>query len=157
AAELDRQTLAEWCGENVRTPIARELIGLAGRTVWGAGPEELSMLHALFYVSAAGSFDRLIDTEGGAQQDRLDGGAAGLALGPAASLGERLRLDGPVRRIEQRDGAVRVVADGFAVDARRAIVAVPPVLAARIEFGPPLPEQRRRLAEQMKPGRLNKC
>jgi monoamine oxidase len=157
AATLDDQTLAEWCAENVRTPIARELIGLAGRTVWGAGPEQLSMLHVLFYVSAAGSFDKLIDTEGGAQQDRLEGGAQALALGLAASLGESLRLGAPVRRIEQRDDAVTVVADGFAVEVQRAIVAVPPALAARIEFEPALPEQRLRLAEQMKPGKLTKC
>ena len=38
AEDLDRQTLAEWIEENVRTPIARDLIGLAGRTIWGAGP-----------------------------------------------------------------------------------------------------------------------
>jgi monoamine oxidase len=157
AAELDRQTLAGWCEANVRTPVARELIGLAGRTVWGTGPEELSMLHVLFYVSAAGSFDKLIDTEGGAQQDRLEGGAQTLALGLAASLGERLRLGAAVRRIEQNGEAVRIFAAGAEVEARRAIVAVPPKLAARIEFAPALPEQRRRLAEQLRPGALNKC
>jgi hypothetical protein len=37
----------------------------------------------------------LIDTEGGAQQDRLDGGAQLLPLG----LGERVRLGTPVRRV----------------------------------------------------------
>jgi monoamine oxidase len=157
AAELDGQTFAEWCEENVRTEIARELIGLAGRTVWGTGPEELSMLHVLFYVSAAGSFDKLIDTEGGAQQDRLEGGAQALALGLAASLGERVRPGAPVRRIEQRGEGIRVLADGVEVEAPRTIVAVPPAVAARIEFDPVLPEQRQRLAEQLRPGRLNKC
>jgi monoamine oxidase len=157
AGELDSQTLADWCAANVRTPIARELIGLAGRTVWGTGPEELSMLHVLFYVSAAGSFDKLIDTEGGAQQDRLEGGAQELALGLAASLGERVRLGVTVRRIEQGDGAVKVLADGVEVEARQAIVAVPPAIAAGIEFEPTLPEPRGRLAELLRPGALNKC
>ncbi|HEU4735743.1 MAG TPA: flavin monoamine oxidase family protein [Solirubrobacterales bacterium] len=157
AAELDGQTLSEWCAANVRTPIARELIGLAGRTIWGAGPEELSMLHVLFYVSAAGSFDKLIDTEGGAQQDRLEGGAQALARGLAASLGERVRLGAAVRRIEQRDDRLRIGADGLEVEAGAAIVAVPPAIAARIEFDPALPRTRRRLAERMRPGRLNKC
>jgi monoamine oxidase len=157
AAELDSQTLAEWCEANVRTEIARELIGLAGRTVWGTGPEELSMLHVLFYVSSAGGFDKLIDTEGGAQQDRLEGGAQALALELANSLGERLLLGAPVRRIEQDGEAVRVLADGVEVEARRTIVAVPPVIAARIEFDPALSEQRRRLAERFQPGVLNKC
>ncbi len=157
AAELDGQTLADWCAANVRTPIARELIGLAGRTIWGAGPEQLSMLHVLFYVSAAGGFDKLIDTEGGAQQDRLQGGAQGLALGLAASLGEHLRLAAPVRRIEQRGESVRVIADGLEVEAGAAIVATPPAIAARIEFDPVLPKLRSRLAERFQPGRLNKC
>ena len=157
AAELDGQTLADWCAANVRTPIARELIGLTGRTVWGAGPEELSMLHVLFYVSAAGSFDKLIDTEGGAQQDRLVGGAQALALGLAASLGERVRLAAPVRRIEQGDGSVRVHADGVELEAGRAILALPPVLADRIEFEPGLPSGRRQLAERFRPGALSKC
>jgi len=157
AAELDSETLAEWCAANVRTPIAREMLGLAGRTIWGTGPEELSMLHALFYIRSAGSFDKLIDTEGGAQQDRLDGGAQTLALGIAASLGERVRLNAPVRRIEQTDEAIRVLADGIELEAQRAIVALPPVLAAGIDFDPALPEQRRQLAEQFWPGALSKC
>jgi monoamine oxidase len=157
AAELDDQTLADWCDANVRTRIARELIGLAGRTVWGTGPEEISMLHALFYVSSAGSFDKLIDTEGGAQQDRLEGGAQTLALGLATALGERVRLGSPVRRIEQREGSVRIVADGVEVEARRAILALPPAIAGGIEFDPALPEPRRRLAERLRPGALTKC
>jgi monoamine oxidase len=157
AAELDSVTLAQWCEEHVRTKMARELIGLAGRTVWGAGPEELSMLHVLFYVRSAGSFDKLIDTEGGAQQDRLDGGAQLLPLRLAESLGDRVRLSAPVRRLEQRDGSVLIRADGLEVEAARAIVALPPAIAARIEFDPPLPSERSELGRQLRPGRLNKC
>jgi monoamine oxidase len=157
ASELDRQTLAGWIEKNVRTEIARELLGLAGRTIWGAGPEELSMLHVLFYVSSAGGFDKLIDTEGGAQQDRLDGGAQLLALGLAESLGDRVRLGAPVRRIEHGDSAVRIGADGFAVEAGSAILALPAALAARVDFDPLLSERRRELARRLRPGRLNKC
>jgi monoamine oxidase len=157
AEELDRQTLAEWCARNLRTERARQLIGLAGRTVWGAGPEELSMLHVLFYVSSAGSFDALIDTEGGAQQDRVDGGAQRLATGLAESLGDRLRLGAPVRRIAQRGDSVVVTADGLEVTAERALLALPPALAGRIELDPAPPEMRRRLAESLRPGRLSKC
>jgi monoamine oxidase len=157
AAELDGESLAEWCERNVGAPIARELIGLAGRTVWGAWPGELSMLHVAFYVGSAGGFDRLIDTEGGAQQDRLDGGAQKLPLGLAQRLGERVLRGVPVRQIEQRDGAVRVEAAGVEVEAERAIVALPPALAARIDFAPRLAERRRLLGERLRPGALTKC
>jgi monoamine oxidase len=156
AAELDSETLAEWCERNVGTAIARELIGLAGRTVWGTGPEELSMLHVLFYVAAAGSFDKLIDTEGGAQQDRLDGGAQLLPLGLAESLGDHVRLGAPVRRIAQGEDRVRISAEGVEVEAGRAIVAAPPAIAARIELDP-LPPGRPELAERLRPGALTKC
>lgn len=157
AGELDRQTLAAWMERNVRTPVARELIGLAGRTVWGAAPEELSMLHVLFYVSSAGGFDRLIDTEGGAQQERVDGGAQLLALGLADSLGARVRLSSPVGRIGERDGSLSIEAGGTEVEAGRAIVALPPALSAKIAFDPPLPGPRAELAQRLRPGRLNKC
>jgi monoamine oxidase len=156
AAELDAETLAEWCERNVGTAVARELIGLAGRTVWGTGPEEISMLHAAFYVASAGSFDKLIDTEGGAQQDRLDGGAQLLPLGLAESLGERVRLGAPVRRISQDGACVRIAADGVEVEAERAIVAAPPAIAARIELDPLAPG-RPQLAERLRPGALTKC
>ena len=157
AAELDRQTLAGWCADNVRTEMARELIGLACRTVWGAGPAELSMLHVLFYVSSAGGFDKLIDTEGGAQQDRLDGGAQSLPLRLAEALGERIRLGTPVTKIAQGQSSATVAAAGIEVEAGRVIVALPPALVSTIEFDPPLPERRRLLAEQLRPGRLTKC
>lgn len=156
AAELDAETLAEWCERNMRTEAARELIGLAGRTVWGAGPKELSMLHVLFYVAAAGSFDKLIDTEGGAQQDRLDGGAQLLPLGLADSLGDRVRLGAVVRRISDHGDGVQIAAEGVAVEAERAIVAIPPAIAARIEIDP-LPPGRPELAERLRPGALTKC
>jgi monoamine oxidase len=157
AAELDRQTVADWCARNVRTESARKLIGLAGRTVWGAGPEELSMLHVLFYVSSAGSFDALLDTEGGAQQDRVDGGAQLLPRALAEQLGERVRLAAPVRRIAQDGDSVTVLADGLEVEAEQALVALPPALMGRIEFEPPLSQRRRRLGESLRPGRLVKC
>lgn len=157
AARLDGETLAEWSQRNVRSPLARELIALAGRTLWGAGAEEISMLHVLFYVAAAGGFEQLIETEGGAQEIRLDGGAQLLALRLAQGLEGRLHLSAPVRRIEQRDGAVRVEADGVTVEAAQAIVALPPALAAAIEFAPPLSERRRELAERFRPGALTKC
>jgi monoamine oxidase len=157
AALLDGLSLAAWLRRVVKTPTARKLIRIAGRTVWGAEPEELSLLHALFYVRSAGGFDMLLDTEGGAQQDRFVGGSQLLALGLADRLGERVVLASPVRRVEAPDGALSVVANGVEVAARRAILALPPPLCAAIEFDPPLPPSRARLAQRMPHGWLIKC
>jgi monoamine oxidase len=157
AERLDAISVADWCAENVGSPMARELIALAGRTVWGAGPEELSLLHVLFYVRSAGSFDQLIDTEGGAQQDRLDGGAQLLPLRLAERLGDRVRPSMPARRIVQGSDSAIVVADGLAIETERVVVALPRALAARIAFDPPLPTAHRLLGERLRPGRLTKC
>ena len=69
------------------TRKAREMLRVAGRTVWGAEPEEMSLLHALFYMRSAGGLDVLLDVEGGAQQDRITGGSALLATKLAERLG----------------------------------------------------------------------
>jgi len=61
-----------------------------------------------------------------------------------------------VRRIEQAHGRVLVIADGLVVEAREVIVAVPPVLAARIHFKPALPKAHLKLLRSIVPGRLIK-
>lgn len=156
AAALDAQTFHSWMRRNVRTRAARQMLTIAGRTVWGTEPDELSLLHVLFYVACAGGLDPLFDTEGGAQQDRFEGGAQGLPLGLAERLGDRVRLGEPVAAIEQSPDSVLVTARTLQVRARRAVVAIPPALTARIAFAPELPGLRRQLAQRMPLGTIVK-
>jgi monoamine oxidase len=157
AQELDAQTFASWLRRAMRSRKARALMGIAGRTVWGTEPAEMSLLHVLFYVGSAGGFDRLMDTEGGAQQDRLVGGSQLLATGIAERLADGVVVGAPVRRIDDRERGLKVEADGVAARARRAIVAVPPPLRARIAFEPPLPPLQGQLSQRMAQGWLVKC
>lgn len=157
AEQLDAQTFASWLRHGMRTRKARLLMQLAGRTVWGTEPAEMSLLHVLFYVRSAGGFDRLMDTEGGAQQDRLVGGSGLLATELADELGDRVALDASVRRIDDRDPGLVIDAAGVTARARRAIVAVPPPLRSRIEFEPALPPLHVQLAQRMAQGWLVKC
>ena len=148
-AESDGQTLAEWLESGMRTRPARAMMRIAGRTVWGAEPEEMSLLHALFYMRGAGGLDPLLDVEGGAQESRIVGGSQILAERMAAELGEALRLGAPVEAIADRTGSRRcAVSAGGTVRARRAIVTVPLHLRNRIAFSPPLPDRHRELAER---------
>ena len=48
------------------------------------------MLHAVRYVKAAGGIGRMLDVEGGAQQDRFPGGTQQIALRMADELGARV-------------------------------------------------------------------
>jgi monoamine oxidase len=157
AVEWDGQTMRTWLNRNVRTRAARTLMEIVCSIAWGTSPEEISLLHVLFYVRSAGGFDILVDTEGGAQQDRFVGGSERIARWLAEGLGERVRLSAPVRRIEQREDGVRVLADGVEAEARRVVVAVPPNLAGRIDYAPPLPPNRDQLTQQMPQGQTTKC
>jgi monoamine oxidase len=153
----DGQTAWTWIRRNTLTRGARALLQLGIEAVWASHPSDVSLLHVLFYTRAAGNFDALIGTEGGAQQDRLIGGSQEMSLRIARDLGDAVRLSAPVRRIEQRGDAVTVVSDGGSFTARAAIVAIPPALCARITYEPPMPALRDQLTQRMAQGSVIKC
>ena len=158
ATRLDGQTAATWMRRNLATKPGRMLLELGIEAVWGVQPEDVSLLHVLFYIHSAGSLEMLFDTEGGAQQDRFVGGSQLVAIRMADELGaERLSLSSPVRRIRHDHDGVTVEADGAAVRAGRAIVAVAPALAGRIAYDPPLPGFRDQLTQRMPLGTVAKC
>jgi monoamine oxidase len=164
ARERDAQTFAGWLGRNTRTTAARTLFELATEAVWAAEPADVSLLHVLFYTHSGGGFNSLLGTGGGAQQDRFHGGSQRLPLLLAEQLGgERVRLGAPVRRIAHGEGGVTLEADGpdgephgLRARARRAIVAIPPTLAGRIAYDPPLPALRDQLTQRMPQGTVIK-
>jgi monoamine oxidase len=62
-----------------------------------------------------------------------------------------------VRRIEQGTDRVIVASDGVVADARHVVVAVPPVLASRIDYAPALPALRDQLTQKVPAGSVVKC
>jgi monoamine oxidase len=158
----DSQTFATWVRRNTRTADARSLFELVTEAVWAAEPADVSLLHVLFYTRSGSGFNSLIGTDGGAQQDRFEGGSQRLALLMAEEFGEeRVRLGSPVRRIAHSGDRVTVYADGggagsMSVRAKRAIVAVPPTIAGRIAYDPPLPALRDQLTQRMPQGSVIK-
>ena len=158
AAKLDGQTAATWMRRNLATRSGRMLLELGIEAVWAAQPEDLSLLHVLFYIHSAGSLELLFDTEGGAQQDRFVGGSQLIPVRMAETLGEReVVLGAPVRRIEHGADGVTVHADGAVARGRRAILAIAPTLAGRIAYDPPLSGYRDQLTQRMPLGTVAKC
>jgi monoamine oxidase len=157
AKEWDGQTLWSWMRRNVYTRGARDALSLSVEAVWAAQPEDLSLLHVLFYISSAGGLDALWDTEGGAQDARVVGGSQMISLRMAEELGDRIVLEAPVRRIAYEPDRVTVHADDFDVEARRAIVAMPPTLTCRIAYDPPMPALRDQLTQRIPQGAVIKC
>jgi monoamine oxidase len=152
AAALDSRTLAAWL-RRVTPPRAgaRRAVGGTMTNVLAADPAEVSLLHALFYLHSNRGLEQLLGTEGGAQQDMVAGGAQSIADRIAQTLDGALALGAPVRRVEHSDG-VRVECDGLRVDARAAVVSLPPLLGADIAWSPALPAARDELSRRMPHG-----
>ena len=153
AEELDEQTFATWIRRAARTRTAREALATACRAVFSVEPADVSLLHVLFYAASSGGWDDLLDTEGGAQQDRIVGGSQLISLRMAEELGDRVQLSAPVRAIRTDDEGVTA----GEVRARRVIVALPPALAGRLVYDPPLPAPRDQLTQRMPMGSVIKC
>jgi monoamine oxidase len=151
AKEWDRTTFGAWLAGNTATGGARELMRVVCEGVWATAPADVSLLHFLFYVHSAGGLDMLMDSEGGAQQDRVVGGTQRISTELAEGLD--VRLSTPVREV--RWSADRVEAAGGT--ARRAVVALPPTMQLRLRFDPPLPGRRDHLLQRMPAGGVIKC
>jgi hypothetical protein len=105
----------------------------------GAEPRELSLLYTVFYIAASGdernigTFERNFNTRDGAQERRFVGGSGVICEELARRLGKRVVLRSPVTRIIQSRTGVRLESKRLRVRAKRAIVAIPPVLAGEID------------------------
>jgi monoamine oxidase len=163
AAALDKQTFDRWVRANSHSPLMGPILDAASQALYGKDSSQVSLLFNSFYSATAGdakhpgSFARLISVQGGAQESRFKGGSQLIALAVAKALGRRIRLNSPVHSITQTKRGVRVVASGFTVDARRAIVAVPPALARRIHFSPALPPAKQELLARFTAGDMIKA
>jgi monoamine oxidase len=158
AAVLDGQTWESWIRRNLRTKTGRAYFHIACEAVWAAEASDVSLLHALFYTHSNADLDTLLAVDRGAQQDRVVGGSVLVAEAMAAALGERVVLGRPVRRIEHDGSGVRVIArDGSARPGDAAVVTLPPTLAGRLEYDPPLPSWRDQLTQRMPAGSVIKA
>ncbi|HYU03975.1 MAG TPA: FAD-dependent oxidoreductase [Jatrophihabitantaceae bacterium] len=158
AAAWDARSAGQWIGAagNVPAHEARALLGAAVRGLFTCDPSEVSLLHVLYLIRSANGFNRLLTIEGGYQQERVTGGAQTIADRVAAELGDAVHLGTAVRSISQDAGGVVVRGDGAEVQARRAIVTIPPALSEAVSYEPQLPADRALLVHSMPAGSVLK-
>ncbi len=162
ATALDGETLQSYLDQQGASERFQQLTRAALRPIFGAEPREISLLFALYYIAASGdashpgTFERNFDTHGGAQASRLVGGSQLLPIKLADKLGDRVVLRSPARRVTQHARGVTVNSDRVTVNARRAIVAIAPTLAGRIDYEPILPFERDQLTQRYGQGTLTK-
>jgi len=158
ARRLDGQTFESWIRRNLRTSAGRAYFHTACEAVFAADACDLSLLHALFYARSNADFETLLAVDRGAQQDRVVGGSVRVAEGLAVLLGDRVRLGAVVRSVRQGADEVAVeLRDGSRVTGERLVVAIPPMLAGRLEYDPPLPSWRDQLTQKLPAGSVVKA
>jgi monoamine oxidase len=157
AAKWDAMTVETWKRRMLRTEKARAAFDAAIRAIFTSNPADLSFLYFLFYLQAGGGFEQVANVEGGAQETRLIGGTQQISQKIADKLGGVVRLESPVRTIDQSDEEITVHSAGGAFTSQYVIVAVPPTLAGRIEYDPPMPARRDGLTQRMPMGSVIKC
>lgn len=156
AMSLDRGTLDAWLRANTEDVAVRRFYEVLFATIFAAETEEMSLLHSLFYMKSGGGLMRLMSTIGGAQDSRVRGGTHQIAERLADRLGDRVRLVAPVHSIRHGADKVEVEYEGGSVEASAVIVALPPTLAGRLRYSPPMSPQRDTLTQQIPAGNVFK-
>lgn len=142
AGELDALTAGAWADRHLTHPDARLFFPLFLGEMMAADPARVSILHVAVYLRSGGGLRYLNAFEGGAQQDRIDGGAHQVCERLAARLGAGVRLGEPVHAVHQDDTGVTVHSTRGEYRADVVVMALPPLLADAVDHRPAPPAPR---------------
>ncbi len=154
---LDAQSFADYLEQRVRTRRARAMLGLAVQMIFAVEPRELSLLYCLLYAHSSQGLQRLAQIEGGAQERRFTTGAQSVCQRLADQLGGAVRLDHATHAVHQDATGVVVHTRQGAFHARRAILALPPVMLGKLAITPDLSSARTLLHTAVPMGSVIKC
>ncbi|MGN2638447.1 flavin monoamine oxidase family protein [Nocardia takedensis] len=163
AHQLDGTTFESWLRGTSLGTGAIDLVEAFLASAFGTTAREASALFALWYISTfgnethPGTLARGIGVAGGAQESRFIGGAQQLSIRLAAALGDRVVLSTRVTTIRQDAQRAKVLSGSRTWSAATVIVAIPPMLASRLHWDPPLPPHHQALLQRLPFGTLMKC
>ena len=157
AKEWDGQSLDEFLLKNSKTKACYQVIRLGCETIFASDPDQLSLLHALYYIRSGTSLDCLINVKGGAQEHRIKGGMQTLIEEMAKPFLDQIRFQSAVKSITHSISGVSIQGNDFSIQAEKVILAIPPPLLAEISFSPALPSNKEKLLQNYPMGRVAKC
>lgn len=156
AFTYDSLSLDHFLRKKCFTRNAYQVLRTGLETVYACNLNELSFLHALFYIQSGNSLNTLLSIENGAQQHRIKGGMQQLAERMAEPFRECIYFNHAVKNIIQDDTGITASGDNFSYQASKIIIAIPPVLIRQIHFEPSLPVQKQQLLQKLFMGRVGK-
>lgn len=125
-------TVATWLAGQSDPDDAKAVFRSMIEGLWCQALEKLPLWHLI-------DNDRRITNEVTELQYFVRETMHALADDLARDLGDRLRLSRAVTGIEHGPGRVRLASATGIIEARTVLIAVPPTMAARLDFAPPLP------------------
>ena len=157
AGELDHQTFDSWLTSNTDDPDALPFYRFVASSSFRRRPPRSRSCTSCSTSRPGAEFDILIATTGGAQELRVVGGSHRISERLAEELGHEVVSLGVTVRANAEDAeSVAVIHEGGEVTARHVIVALPPTLAGRLPYAPPLSASRDGLTQQMPMGTVIK-
>lgn len=151
AAEWDTQTFEAFVRANSKHEETRFLLAAVIRTLSGSEPRDVSLLFILKLLAGTGGMT-VQEVGEATASSRFLNGVQSLPLAMAASLGKRVVLKTPVRRISQERRSVRVESDRVTAVGKRVIVALAPTLTGQLRYDPHLPPDRAQLVQRFPQG-----
>jgi monoamine oxidase len=152
----DGMSLYTFIKRNCFTENCYRVVRAGLETVFACELNEVSLLHALFYIRSGTNLNTLLSIENGAQQHRVQGGMQVLAERMAESFSDSIRIEHAVTRVTQRDNQIEVSGLQFSYQAQKAIIAIPPPLISKIRFEPELPLIKKQLIQKLSMGIVGK-
>ncbi|QCE33440.1 FAD-dependent oxidoreductase [Acetobacteraceae bacterium] len=157
AEKWDSISFESWVMSHLRTKGAREFARAVVNGLFCVEASEMSYLYFLECMRQGRGMKVMMAASGGAQQDKARGGAWSVAKAMADRLGNKIRFQQPVVKIMQDESGIQVTTKaGEIYGAKKLILAIPPVLAAKLIFEPKLPSQKQGLLRRMPMGNVIK-
>lgn len=157
ALKFDSISLAGFLESNCKTASSKKLVTLALETVFASELNEISLLHALFYFKSGRDLNTLINIKNGAQQHRIVGGMQSLIEKMAEPFKKNILFNKAVKKIIHKNENIIIMGDGFELNCKKIIMAIPPPLAAKLDFEPSLPVEKRQILDRIAMGQVGKC
>nr|XP_020487649.1 amine oxidase [flavin-containing] B [Labrus bergylta] len=158
AEEWDKMTMLELFEKICWTRAVLRFATLFINVNVTSEPHEVSALWFLWYVKQCGGTMRIFSTSNGGQERKFSGGSSQISECMARELGERVKLESPVYRIDHSGDMVVVeTLDKQTYTAKYVILATPPGLNMKMHFNPELPPLRNQLISRVPMGSVIKC
>lgn len=132
------QTVQNWL-KRVPGRTTQRILEVLALVSWTTDLDKLSVYAMTRMIRHQGGLRTIFSTAGGAQESLLAEGMGDLAYRLGASLQSRIRLNEQVRSVSSTDDAVVLESTSGLLRCAQVIIAIPPPMAAKIHFDPPLP------------------